>query len=1113
MPENENRHKAALLRDKLEKAFSRLGYKNTTNPFLFSLGLLAALLCLFLVIENFFYLSPILKTILIVGAIGAAVAYIFIQRKKNEFDDFKEFYRVFGQYADLKELNYAIDLMDSNQNTSPTLIEAAIASNLAKIDIDAFNKKLTQFIELRKTSKNYKYNSIISGISIIVFLIAGVFLSDGAYRLSRFWQEFTPPNPYHYSILPGDSTFEQGSPFKVRTVFNSNNTPKELTLRVKTTVEEDYRSIKMSPTDSGHVSIPFNINNDISYYVEMDHFKSEEYNAKVQLRPRFTHLEVISIPPAYTKLDTTIKSYPFSQIETMKGSKIQINGELNKAVNKIEIIINEEHVIPDKIDSINYAFELEITQKDTITFAMEDRNGLTNKNSFRFVLSPIDDAFPLVEFIEPAQSLEMIKPKKLDLIYKATDDFGLTSAQLYYELRKAFVDKPDRGNISLNRPINGALQQYEWDLTSLNLTPLDEIDFYIQVSDNDEYSGYKTAQSKVITLTVPSLIDYFESIGEDESDIESSFDEISNRFEEMENKYEEFKENLKENPETNYEQFKQLDEVKEHQKEVEKQIEELNKKFEEIKQELSENDMLSEETQKAYDDLKQLMEEINDPAIQEALQKLQDQMGKVSPEQLRKALEEVEFNEEAYKERLQRTINLFKQLKLMSDMEKLAESFENKAAQEEDLKDSQTDEEEFSKTRNQDKEQLDKLKIALEKLSDYVSEKNEDLIDKYKDETQEDIEKLMEQIQQQLDNLDGDSQSQNNDSKDTFEQQYQEMADRTRSTMQNASSQQLNVNIAALKNVLYNLLTISREQEDLVVSTQSSENNSIAFVEYARNQKNVQQIFKFLSDSLSQIASEIPQFENEINKKKLEVRKQIENTIEQMSDRNMRNSSVSTRQVFGGINDIAYRIANLLEQLDQDGDGSGAGGMSLEQMMEQLGEMGKNQEQLNQQIQDMVNDIQGERLNQDQMERIEQMARQQNEIRKQLQELQKNGGTEGDKVGSELERMIEEMEDAINDMRGGAVDRTLVKRQQNILSRMLESEKALQERGEEEKREGQTGKELERIIPPELTLEELEKQIKSRLNDPEYTKYAPDYRKLIERYFELLYEIEKQNIQ
>jgi DNA repair exonuclease SbcCD ATPase subunit len=286
-------------------------------------------------------------------------------------------------------------------------------------------------------------------------------------------------------------------------------------------------------------------------------------------------------------------------------------------------------------------------------------------------------------------------------------------------------------------------------------------------------------------------------------------------------------------------------------------------------------------------------------------------------------------------------------------------------------------------------------------------------------------------------------------------------------------------------------------------------------VTYAREQQNVETLFSTLSDSLFALSSQIPQFSNKINEKKLEVEKRLSRSLTQLTERDQRQSSVSTRQTLGGINEIAFMLANLLEQLqNSDGEGQGGGsGQSSQQIMEQLQQSGQQQQQLNQQIQDLINDIQGDRLTQEQMERLNQLAEQQNMIRKQLQQLQQSGELDGDRLGSELQRMIEEMEDTINDLRGGSTDAIMIERQQNILSRMLEAEKAIQERDEEDKREGQRPEDTEQVSPPELTIEELEKQIRNRLNDPNFTKFSPDYQRLIQNYFELLKELQEREIQ
>ena len=326
------------------------------------------------------------------------------------------------------------------------------------------------------------------------------------------------------------------------------------------------------------------------------------------------------------------------------------------------------------------------------------------------------------------------------------------------------------------------------------------------------------------------------------------------------------------------------------------------------------------------------------------------------------------------------------------------------------------------------------------------------------------------------------------------------------------NKQQNQINIAGIYYVLYSLINISEEQEDLNQRSTKASSRSQAFIEYAREQKNLDLVFDSVSDSLSELAKDTPSLSNEVLKKKLTVEKDMSQALSQLAERDSPKASVATRQVLGGVNDLAFLLANLLEQMQnqQQQGGQGSSGNPSQQMQQMM----QNQQQINQQLQDLINDVQGNRLNQDQTERLKQLSKQQNRLRKQIQDMQQDGSfTEGDKIGSELERIIEEMEDTINDMRGGALDQIMIERQQNILSRMLEADKAIDERDEEEKREGETADPNVNPTPPNLTLEELEKEIRNRLNDPNFSKFSPDYQRLIETYFELLKKLSTKEIQ
>jgi hypothetical protein len=1122
MQEDQQQSKSEQIKKELHQAIDELERRFFISNILIGLSIILLVVLLLIGIEEFQFLTSASKIGIVLFASLSAVTLFAWLRSKNKLDPFQIFYRKFAHNQQIEELNYFLDL-EKDELADPSLVHAALERNLSSIDFEEFKKRLNSYSESQSETQFFKKSIRFTAVLFTFFLITAFTFPDGAKRTMYLWKSFEKPNPYSFTVNPGNVTLEQGSPFSAHINFGDDRIPEIVNLFVKTSVEDEFRSLNMDVSTSGFTSIPFDLNNDLEYFIEMGEFRSETYKASVQLRPRFAELTSIINPPDYTDLDSTSQSYPFSLIRAYQGSQLTLRGFLNKEIEEMSISSSSNTLDSSSVEFQNFFAGFLVSKPDTISFLLSDKNGLQNKNPFQFIIEPIIDEYPIVELVEPSTSFEMVQPKDLQLTYKATDDFNITKGQLKYELKKAYVDEPRSGSINLKRPVNGVLQRYGWDFSELNLSPLDELTFWIEASDNDGYNGRKISRSQEITLTVPSLVDYFESLDKKEDEVDSDLEAISDAFEEMSNAYEEFEESLKEDPEIDYENQRQVEEAVKKQEEVQNKIDELNKKFEEIKKELSENNLLSEETQKAYDELKKLMEEIDNPELREALEKLRENMQQLRPEQLRRAMEDIEFNEEDYKKRIERTIELFKQLKLMSDMEKLAKSFEDQARQEQELSETPPSDEETENKRKEDLEQIEKLKEAIENLAENTSEKTEGKVSEFQKETQEELEKNIEEkieewLKQQQD--EGNEGSESNESQKqqkqspNLQQEYQKLAEKTRNQMKAMGQQQEQINIAGLQYVLHSLLTLSTEQEDLVYLSQQTEDRSLAYVELARDQRNVEQIFGALSDTLFNLSTSIPQFSNQINTKTIELKTQLERSLTQMAERHQRNSTVASRQAFGGINEIAFMIANLLEQL-QNNDGSGQSGsgtpQSIQQMIEQLGEMKGNQQQLNEQLQQMINDMQGERLSNDQTERLNELAKQQNRIRKQLQELQKSGGLEGDRAGSEIQRMIEDMEDTINDLRGGAVDPTLIERQQNILTRMLDAEKSMQERDEEEKeREGKSPTDFQRNNPNDITLEELEKQIRSRLNDPNFTKYSPDYQKLIERYFELLKQLQER---
>ena len=130
------------------------------------------------------------------------------------------------------------------------------------------------------------------------------------------------------------------------------------------------------------------------------------------------------------------------------------------------------------------------------------------------------------------------------------------------------------------------------------------------------------------------------------------------------------------------------------------------------------------------------------------------------------------------------------------------------------------------------------------------------------------------------------------------------------------------------------------------------------------------------------------------------------------------------------------------------------------------------------------------------------MAAEQSAIRKKLEELRSKLNKEGKGAGNALNPLIEELKEQQQNIINKNINKETINRQQEILTRLLESEKALIERGFEEKRESKSGKNNEKSnqnLFNQYNKEKLKKIELLRYAEPSYKKY---YKEKANEYFD-----------
>jgi hypothetical protein len=119
------------------------------------------------------------------------------------------------------------------------------------------------------------------------------------------------------------------------------------------------------------------------------------------------------------------------------------------------------------------------------------------------------------------------------------------------------------------------------------------------------------------------------------------------------------------------------------------------------------------------------------------------------------------------------------------------------------------------------------------------------------------------------------------------------------------------------------------------------------------------------------------------------------------------------------------------------------------------------------------------------------------------QYLDQNKGNEmGKKLGDQIQDMMKKMEETETDLVNKRITPETMRRQQELTTRLLESEKAMQEQEEEQKRKSETARQnFERKAPPQFQQYVRDKQKQTELLRTVPPNLNSYYKRQVDSYF------------
>ncbi len=999
---------------------------------------------------------------------------------------------------------------DNKENYSLALLEAAILNVSEKLEHEKFSNK----IDKRPFHQAVRIFIISFIVCLSIYTVLINHLNPAFVRLVHPKTSYQLVDPVHFQIWPKDTTLIKGKDLTVKCIVDQQ---KDESLILQVMKDKYQQDIELQLTKDDTFRYTFTtVRDSFRYAFRYGKQTSKVYAVSVHEFPLLRSLTLKVVPPAYSGLQPFLLEENVGDFSALKGSSIEISGSANKNLHTASVEIGNNKSVPLNIkdNRVNGRFVLQ--ENITYSFKLLDFEGFTNQNPIKYRASVLVDQYPFIEIVVPGKDIDLTEEMQIPLLIRAEDDFGLSKMVLGYQVLTPGQTEPDSSRyifsqLPLSKPDLKTSFNFNWDLTESEMLPTDVLVYFAGVYDNDNISGPKFSQSKIFRARFPSLVEMYQSL---ENQHDKAADEMENMYEkskEIKSKMDDLARELNKSKEMDWQQQQELEKALENKKQMQKELKEMSDIFQEMIENMEKNELVSKETLEKYEQLQDLLKDIMTPELQEAMKKISEGMKDIDPEMMQKAMEEFKTSEEEFQKSLERSISLLKKLKIE---QKLDQAIKLSKEISDELENASNDMANEKADDNKTMQKQQQMKNDSQALSDLLQELQQDMKE-FPTMPQDDVKKASDQMNadQHMQNLE----NMQNQMQQGQMQEASKSAMKAIQTMQNISMQLMNAKqrmngemqkktTQALMKSKKQLAQISKMQESLIDETNQLSNNMDKVTETAEKQHQIQSGVKRITDLLFETSKKSMSVSPKTSRALGQSLEKMESSLRALEERKTTNAATDQKSAMAALNMAVHQIQSTLQSMMQ---GQSPSGMGFQQFMDQMQQLAKGQQGINQQTMGL-----GSKMSLAQQAAMSRLASEQNRIRKSMQELANEAGQVSDVLG-DMDAIINDMEKVEKDFVDKNVTRMTLERQNRILSRMLDAQRSIREREYSRKRKAETGKEYLAKSPDDLPkdLGERRNKLYQDLLRAKKEGYTKDYLELVKKYFEALNKNAVQNSQ
>lgn len=941
------------------------------------------------------------------------------------------------------------------------LIDASIDQKIAELRPVPFSSA----VHIEDNRKYIKYALVPMAAIVIVFFAAPSILSESTDRLLHYNKRFIKKAPFSFELINENLSAIQGDDYTLRVKITGNEIPAEIYL------EDGANTFKLDKESIVRFNYTFkNLQKTKTIRLSGGEFSSEDYVLKVRERPTLLNFDVFLEYPAYlNKANERLQNS--GDLSVPEGTRI--NWKFNaRSSDHLDVKMDKQMFRIQASERGRFNFSYRAMKNMTYNVRPVSKDVLTS-DSVSYQLRVIPDLMPVIDVSERPDS---VNAKILYFVGQVNDDHGFSKLNFTYKVLPAggvsATAKPQVKMISFDK---NALQSnffHIWNINDAKANPGDQIEYYFEIFDNDGVNGAKVSRSAIRTFKVASEREIEKKLEANSDQIKEKMERAIRKSSQVEKEAKRLNQELLNKKSLSYEEKKQVEALLQKQKELEELVKEIQK---DNKQNLFEQNENKEQNEKILEKQKQIEDLFNnvlDEKTREILKNIEKLLEKNNKALTQEELSKIQMDNKSLQKELDRILELYKQLEFDQKLTESIDKLKGLAKKQEELSEKSLDKKsENEKLKAEQKELKEDFKELKEDLKE-LERKNEQLDQKNEFDNPEKEEKKIDQEQQESsENLEKKEEKKAAQNQKEAAQQMQQLSKKLESMQQESEEEENEVNTKALREILDNLITSSFDQEKTMQTVRGINTSDPTYVLQTQKQRDIKDNLKMIEDSLYSLSKKVPQIQSVVNKEIQAINFNVGKAIESLGERRTAEANRNQQFAMTSINNLALMLNEALDQLQQAQQNGKPG--SKGKKKQSLSQLSKMQEQLNKNMQKAREEMQKQagqknpgqqqgkqgqgQQGQGMSEQLARMAREQQMIRQAMQEINRMENKDGKNGLGNLDQLMKEMEQTETDLVNKKIQQETLNRQQEILSKLLEADKAEREREQDEKRESKEG--------------------------------------------------------